>query len=199
MKPEDFGTEERINKIRKVLEKRTQDFTVILENINDPHNLSACLRSCDSVGISRVSLVYHSGQPFPYLSKTSSASARKWVDSKRYDSVDECFEQIRSEGKKIYTTHLGADSISLYDLDLSQPIALVFGNEHSGVSERALELADGNFLIPQVGMIQSLNISVACAVSVYEGFRQRMRKGLLDSPNFSESELNELLLDWIRR
>lgn len=194
-----FATEERINKLRAVLSKRSENFTVVLENINDPHNLSACLRSCDSVGINNISLVYHGKQPFPILGKKSSASAKKWVDTIRYNSVEKCFSQLRKEGKKIYTTHMNQDSVSLYDLDLTQPIALMFGNEHVGVSDDAVKLADGNFLIPQVGMIQSLNISVACAVSVYEGFRQRMVKGIYDTPEFSDEKLEEMLFDWVRR
>lgn len=197
--PKLYATDERINTLSKVLIKRTKELTVILENINDPHNLSACLRSCDSVGIKEVSLIYHSGQPFPKLGKKSSGSAKKWVDTTRYDDVEQCFDKIRSEGKKIYTTHMSKEAVSLYDLDLSEPCALMFGNEHSGVSEKAVELADANFLIPQIGMIQSLNISVACAVSVYEAFRQRKAKGLYDKNEFDEKEFNDLLYDWVRR
>ncbi|MFW5702154.1 MAG: TrmH family RNA methyltransferase, partial [Bacteroidota bacterium] len=148
-------TEERIIKIDAVIQKRQPDVTVILENINDPHNLSAVLRSCDAIGIIDVHLIYHGDQPFPKLGRKSSGSAKKWIDIHRYDSVEECFAAVRAEGKKIYTTHMSADAVSLYDLRLDEPVALVFGNEHEGVSERALELADANFLIPQVGMIQS--------------------------------------------
>ena len=197
--PYKYATEERIAKLREVIEKRTQNLSVILENINDPHNLSACLRSCDSVGINSVSLIYHGKQPFPKLGNKSSASARKWVDTTRYDSVEECFDKLRQEGKKIYTTHMSKESVSLYDLDLSEPCALMFGNEHAGVSDKAVELADANFLIPQVGMIQSLNISVACAVSVYEAYRQRHKKGLYSSSEFSEDEINKMMYDWVRR
>lgn len=197
--PYNFATKERIDKLKKVLEKRTNNLTVILENINDPHNLSACLRSCDSVGVKKVSLIYHSGQPFPKLGKKSSGSAKKWVDTSRYDDVETCFNEIRKEGKKIYTTHMSSNVVSLYDLDLSEPCALVFGNEHSGVSKEAVELADANFLIPQIGMIQSLNISVACAVSLYEAFRQRLGKGMYDENELNDSEMNDILFDWVRR
>jgi tRNA (guanosine-2'-O-)-methyltransferase len=94
---------------------------------------------------------------------------------------------------------MSSDAVSLYDLDLSEPVALVFGNEHSGVSEEALQLADGNFLIPQLGLIQSLNISVACAVSVYEVFRQGVEKGVFDNPTIQGEEMDKMLLDWVRR
>ena len=192
-----YGTEERINKLKNILTKRQKSITIVMENIADPHNFSACLRSCDAVGILDVSLLYHSGQAFPILSKTSSASASKWINTKKYTSVEECFNELRGEGKKIYTTHLDAESMSLYDLDLTQNIALVFGNEHSGVSYDALKLADGNFLIPQIGVIQSLNISVACAVSVFEAFRQRHLKGFFNQPELSDTEIKTILKDWL--
>lgn len=196
---EDFATPKRIDKLRSVLEKRRNDVTVVLENINDPHNMSACLRSCDATGISKVHTVYHSGQPIPRLGHKSSASARKWVDRLSYTSVKECFDNIRAEGKKIYTTHMSSDAVSLYDIDFSKPTAIVFGNEHGGVSEEALSLADGNFLIPQIGMIQSLNISVACAVSVYEIFRQGVKSGVFDQTTMNDAELDKFLMDWVRR
>lgn len=192
----EFRTEKRLDKIRSVLGKRQTEFTIVMENINDPHNLSAAIRSCDAVGIFNICLIYHGTQPFPKLGEKSSASARKWVNMKRYDSVKECYDELRSEGKKIYTTHMSKNAVSLYDLKLDEPAALVFGNEHAGVSEEAWKEADGNFLIPQVGMIQSLNISVACAVSVYEVFRQRKEAGLYDKPQFQPSVMNALVKEW---
>jgi tRNA (guanosine-2'-O-)-methyltransferase len=197
--PENFVLERRLNKLSDVISKRQLDITIVLENINDPHNLSACLRTCDTTGIKEVHLLYHGKQPFPKIGKTSSASAWKWIDKTRHRTVEECFAQLRSEGKKIYTTHLSHDAVSLYDMDFTQPTALVFGNEHAGVSDEAIALADGNFLIPQVGMIQSLNISVACAVSLYEVFRQRQNAGLFDTPQIKGTEFDNLLYDWVRR
>lgn len=189
-------TPEREEKIEQVLLCKQPTLTVVLENIHDPHNVSAVLRSCDAVGIVDVCLVYHSGQQFPEMGKKSSASAMKWVDRRAFRSIEECYATLRGEGRKIYATHLEKDAVSLYQLDLVQPVALVFGNEHSGVSEEAVRLADGNFLIPQVGMIQSLNISVACAVTLYEAFRQRQAAGLYASPQFSDTELQEKMHNW---
>ena len=192
-------TPSREAKIKAVVAGKQPTLTLVLENVHDPHNISAVLRSCDAVGIIDICVVYHSGQEFPELGKKSSASARKWVDIRVFPTVAECYAALRGEGRKIYTTHLAQDSVSLYDLDLIQPVALVFGNEHSGVSDEAVRLADGNFLIPQVGMIQSLNISVACAVSVYEAFRQRMVAGMYDTPQLSEAELAAKVEDWKTR
>jgi tRNA (guanosine-2'-O-)-methyltransferase len=194
-----YATEERINKLSNALKHRQKSLTVVLENIFDQHNLSACLRSCDAVGILEVCLIYHSGQQYPSISGTSSASANKWIEKRLFTSVQECYDYLHSTGKKIFTTHLAKESVSLYDMDLTQNVALVFGNEHAGVSDEAVALADGNFLIPQVGIIQSLNISVACAVSVFEAMRQRTKANMLDNPEIIGEEFNSKLLEWVKR
>jgi tRNA (guanosine-2'-O-)-methyltransferase len=192
-------TPKRLEKLTKVLQKRQPNLTIILENINDKHNLAACLRSCDAVGVSDVYILYHGEQPIRKLGKNAAASATKWLNIHRYNDVDKCFTDIRSKGLKIFTTALGEKSVSLYDLDLTEGVALCFGNEHAGVSAEALALADGNFNIPQAGMIQSLNISVACAVSLYEAYRQRNDAKFYDSLQYSESEFNQELENWKRK
>lgn len=192
-----YGTPERVDKLHSVLLKRQKSLTVVMENIHDPHNISACLRSCEAAGILEVCLVYHSGQQFPTFNKTSSASASKWIGSRKFDSIKNCYAALRKEQKRIFTTHLSKNSVPVYDLDLTKNVALVFGNEHNGVSDEAAELADGNFLIPQIGVIQSLNISVACAVSVFEAFRQRMAAGMLEQPELSAGEIEAKLQQWL--
>lgn len=192
-------TPERQGRIRRTLECRQPDLTVVVENVHDPHNVSAMFRSCDAVGVLEVCLVYHGDQQYPKLGHKSSASARKWIRTRRFDAIDECFAYLRQEGKKIYTTHLSADAASLYSLDLAAPVALVFGNEHAGVSDEALALADGNFLIPQMGMIRSLNISVACAVSLYEAFRQRQAAGKYGESQLNAAELAAVEAEWLEK
>ncbi|HRP01966.1 MAG TPA: RNA methyltransferase [Candidatus Kapabacteria bacterium] len=194
-----FLTPERYNKLKNVVEKRHTDTIVVLENIIDPHNLSACLRSCDATGIMKVYLIYDGSQPYPKLSNTSSASASKWIEIVKFNSVEECFIDLKRDGYTIMTTAMNSDATSLYEINFTKTIALVFGNEHFGVSDKALGLADGNFLIPQVGMIQSLNISVACAVSVYESYRQRNLAKLYDSPQLSNDEMILKLNQWSAR
>ena len=190
--------ERRAEKFRRVLSMRQGDLTVVLENIHDPHNVSAILRSCDAVGVLRVELLY-TVEKFPRIGKKSSSSASKWLDRRKHTSVTECYAALREEGFRVYATRLGASSTSLYDLDLSRPSALVFGNEHRGVSGEAAELADGNFHIPMVGMIQSLNVSVAAAVSLYEAHRQRLNAGIYARGTLSADELERLFDDWSRR
>jgi len=196
MNPTDYITEDRLDKLKNVLGKRTDSLTVVLENVHDPHNLSAVVRSCDAVGILEIYLIYHSGQEPRRLERISSASASKWMKVHYFDSISDCFKAVRSTGKKIYTTHMSKDSVSLYSIDLCEPVALVFGNEHQGVTEEAYTTSDGNFLIPQVGMIQSLNISVAAAVSLFEAFRQRLGAGFYEKLQISGGLYNSTLLDW---
>lgn len=191
-------TDRRAERIRQVLARRQPDLTVVLENIHDAHNVSAVLRSCDAVGVMGVELLY-TVEKFPRIGKKSSSSANKWMDRRKHTSVDACYAQLRAEGFRIYATHLAANAVSLYDLDLTQPVALVFGNEHRGVSDEAASKADGNFQIPMMGMIQSLNVSVACAVTLYEVLRQRRAHGAYDRPRLSKSRLLALLDEWLER
>jgi tRNA (guanosine-2'-O-)-methyltransferase len=189
-------TEQRQKKILSVLSKRCPDLTVVIEDIHDPHNVSAILRSADAVGVLEVQLVYEK-EEFPKLGKKSSASAKKWVTRREFKTIKECYDQLHREGFLIYATHLGKKSESLYEMDLTQKVALVFGNEHNGVSRKAARLADANFQIPMVGMIQSLNVSVACAVSLYEAFRQRLSAG--KKSTLKVEILNKIFHDWISK
>ena len=191
-------SQRRVAKVRQVLACRQPDLTVVLENIHDPHNVSAILRSCDAVGVLRVELLY-TLEKFPRIGRKSSSSANKWIGWRKHTSVDQCYALLREEGFTVCATHLGESSVSLYELDLTKRVALVFGNEHRGVSDEAASKADTNFQIPMIGMIQSLNVSVACAVSLYEALRQRLVRGALDQPKLSERDLIDLYEDWITR
>lgn len=181
--------------MQEVLQKRQFDITVVLENVWDPHNISAVLRSCDAVGIQEVYIISPKDKKESKIGRKSSASASKWITIYHFRDVKECFDVLRSKYSKIYATHLQKDAMPLYEMDFTQSLALVFGNEKDGVSDLATELADGNFAIPQVGMIQSLNISVACAVTLYECYRQRNLKGLYDHPA-NNNLTEELLREW---
>ena len=189
-------TEERAEKLRALAANRQEGLTLILENIYDPHNLGAVLRTCDSVGIAEVYALYTIESPeliHKIAGHKSSSGAKKWVDVHVFDDTEKCFDAVRTKYERIYGTHLGAESIGLYELDFTQPIALVFGNEHRGMSKEALKLVDGNFVIPQSGMTQSLNISVACAVSLYEAKRQRLLVGKYDQSFDEKNEFHNRL------
>lgn len=195
--------DQRQKKIRDLISKRQIHFSVILENVRDPHNIGAVMRSCDAVGIHEIFLIYtdHRDHNKFVLGKRASSGARKWVDVFEFDNIPEAMDTIRSKGyEHIWATRIVDGSKNLYDLDLTGKVALLFGNEHLGVSEEAAAHADGNFIIPQVGMVQSLNISVACAVTLYEGFRQRNLKGYYDGQSmYSPAEQSALFERYAER
>jgi tRNA (guanosine-2'-O-)-methyltransferase len=176
-------TESRRARLSDVAQRRQLDFTVVLENVHDPHNISAVLRSCESVGIPEVYVLYteeHLDVEHLQMGKRSSAGARKWVDVHYFEELDPLLVHLRPRYKHLIGAYLDPGAQSLHDLDLVGPVALVFGNERDGLSNEMLSALDGTFFIPQMGLIQSLNISVACAVSIYEGLRQRVLAGKYD-------------------
>jgi tRNA (guanosine-2'-O-)-methyltransferase len=188
-------TERRLNRLEQVLRHRQPDITVVMENIHDPHNVSAVLRSCDAAGVMEVQLIY-ADMDFPDIGKKSSASAKKWVDLRRFNSVKECYQKLHAEGFTIFATHLEEKATSLFELNMTKKIAIVVGNEHSGVSSEAAQSADGILQIPMFGMIQSLNVSVATAVILFEIVRQRIASGQYDESKYSQTELAKLLKIW---
>ncbi|MBA4260208.1 MAG: RNA methyltransferase [Chitinophaga sp.] len=173
-------TPSRAEKIDQVLSKRQSGLTVVMENVHDPHNIYAVMRTCDAVGIQDIYVLNTELPKSGYFGIKSSSSANKWLSIHQFNDVQTCFTALRESYDLIYTTYLGQTSKSVFEIDFTQRVALVFGNEHKGVSMEARNLADGNFIIPQVGMIPSLNISVACAVAIYEAFRQRKQAGMYD-------------------
>lgn len=189
-------TPERRQKLTAVLEKRQPDLTVVLENVFDPHNISAVMRTCDAVGIQEVYILTTKIPRHKKWGARSSSSAAKWLTVHQFDNAEECFALLRKKYRKILTTHLSSDAVNLYDVNMTEPIALVFGNEHSGVSDEIRALADGNFIIPQAGIIQSLNISVACAVTLYEACRQKTLAGHYNRNNMDHAMKQELLNEW---
>jgi tRNA (guanosine-2'-O-)-methyltransferase len=189
-------TPERFNRLTSVLNKRQPDLTVVLENVFDPHNVSAVMRTCDAVGIQDVYILNNRIPPHKKWGYRSSSTAAEWLTIHQFTNVDECFAELRKRYKKIYATHLDANATTLHQISLTESVALVFGNETFGVSEEITKLVDGTFIIPQVGIIKSLNISVACAVTLYEAFRQKQMAGHYDAPRLNEEQLKDLEEEW---
>ncbi len=188
-------TERRLNRLEQVLRHRQPDLTVGVENVHDPHNVSAVLRSCDAAGVMEVQLVYTDTE-FPDIGKKSSASAKKWIELHRFKSIEKCYDKLRQEGFRILATRLQSNALSLYKVDLTQKVAIVVGNEHEGVSLEATERADGMLLIPMYGMIESLNVSVATAVILFEAVRQRIASNSYEKSKLPDSEIVKLLKIW---
>ena len=194
---------ERKERLASVAARRQPNFTVVLENVHDPHNIGAVLRSCDSVGIREIFVLYtepNLDMEKIEIGKNASSGARKWIDIHLYHDVAACFEHVQKHYEHIWATHLGEKAVDLYEIDFTQSVALLFGNERDGVSEASLKYATGNFLIPQMGMVQSLNISVACAVTLYEALRQRRAADMYGANNpMDEAERTTLVEAYLDR
>lgn len=191
-------TEARLAKMRRVLSQRQPDLTLVCENIWDPHNVSAILRSCDAVGVEKIHLLYNE-ETYPKLDRKSSSSAKKWIDPVQHDDPVAMAESLKSEGFKLFATHLERDAISIHNVDWTKPSAILLGNENRGVSSELLEVADVNVSIPMLGMIQSLNVSVAAAVILFEACRQRLKAGFYPNLDRSEEWYEDMIQDWINR
>ncbi len=193
-----FKTDERLQKIISTATARQFSLHVVMENIHDPHNVSAIFRTCDAVGVPKISLLY-TFESFPRISKTSSSSANKWIDVEKYNDTKNCYDQLRVQGFKVYASMLNKNAVNIYNIDLTKKIALVFGNEKRGVSAEAEKLADETFYIPMRGMIQSLNVSVAAAVTLYEAQRQRVIKKMYEQSELEKKELDALIDRWCEK
>ena len=176
-------TERRLNRIKNAVANK-QEGIVVLQDIHDPHNAQAVIRSCECFGIQKVYLVFENEKRFnpEEFGKLASSSANKWLEYEAFMSTQECFSKLKEDGYKIVATALKDDSVAIYDFDFSshKKFALCFGNEKDGLSKEAIELADQTLNIPMHGMIQSLNLSVTAALCLFEMTRQRKAKGFQD-------------------
>ena len=189
-------TPERHHKLTSVLNKRQGDIAIVMENVFHPHNISAVMRTCDAVGVQDIYILNTKIPRHKKWGAKSSSSAAKWLTVHQFENTEACVAELRKNYSTILTTHLSSDAVGLHQIDFTKSIALVFGNEHSGVSDEMRAIADGNFIIPQVGIIRSLNISVACAVTLYEAFRQKNNAGQYNQQSLSDVRYNELFKEW---
>ena len=191
-------SDNRTARIEKTLANRQPGLVLVLENLYDSHNLGAILRSCDAVGVMRVMMVYYIESP-PEIAKTSASGALKWLNFEHFHSIESCYDLLRKEGFQILATKIEPSAKELFSYDLTVPTAIVLGNEHRGISKEAAEGADGLLYIPMKGMVESVNVSVAAAVCLFETMRQRESKGMYDSPQLSEELLRSELRSWIKK
>lgn len=193
-------TEHRIRKVNKVAHDR-QEGILVLEDIHDPHNAAAVFRSCDAFGLQKVYLIFVESEPFDptLIGRDSSSSANKWLDFTIFDSTEACIDQLHLDGFEVVATALHPTAKSIYETNLSNPrLALMLGNEHRGLTQKAIELADHKLIIPMQGMVQSLNLSVTGAICLYEMARQRQVAGI-ENYYLSPASQAALALDFLER
>lgn len=191
-------TERRRARIEQVLRHRQKDLTLVLANIHDPHNVSAIYRSCDAFGVASVHL-YYTTCAFPALSKKTSASARKWVDTVRHDDRESLFAALRARPCQVLATSCTPSARPVGDYDFTKPTAIIMGNEHAGVPEELIPHVDGEVYIPMFGMIQSFNVSVAAALMLAEASRQRREAGMYEHMSWTNEEYAERLALWLEK
>jgi tRNA (guanosine-2'-O-)-methyltransferase len=189
-------TPERIEKVRRLLSHRQPDLRVVLEGVAIAHNASAVIRTCDAAGILYLDIVSPSPDILA-INRAISTRAEKWVETRLHASLDECLPALRDKGFKVAVTHLGESAVSHSALDYTQPLAIVFGSEGSGVSAEALSYADYEIKIPMFGMVQSLNLSVSVGIVLYEAMRQRLAAGFYQRQRLSDEEFDFYFKKWL--
>jgi tRNA (guanosine-2'-O-)-methyltransferase len=188
-------TPERFKIVKQKLKLRQPDLTVLMEGLTKPHNFSAILRSCDAVGVYRAHVVLPPSGP--HLTRFAAMGAEKWVYVERHADYDTAQQVLRSQDFNIIATQVGGQAIDYRKLDLTGPCAIVLGTEKTGVSPAALEDADQFVTIPMQGMVESLNVSVACALILFEAQRQRLEAGLYAASRLPEDQFQHSLLEWL--
>jgi len=196
----EFISESRWERINEVLDQRTQHLTVVLEDIYQPHNASAVLRSCDGFGIQDVHVIENNNQ-FDASSQIT-IGADQWLTINRYrkpnhDNVGDCFNNLRIKGYQIVATTPHENDSDLNRLDVTKPTALVFGTELEGISNQVLEQADAFIQIPMSGFSESFNISVSAAICLYDT-STRLRQSEIDW-TLDDIKREELLLEWVKK
>lgn len=185
---------ERFQRLRQVLARRQPDLTVLMEKVNKPHNFSAILRNCDAVGV----LEAHAVPPAHGLElhDATSAGTRKWIRVHTHADVGSAVAHLKGRGFAVLAAHPSPAALDFRAVDFTRPTALLMGAELHGVSPEGLALADGHLAIPMLGMVHSLNVSVATALLLYEAQRQKSMAGHYAAPRLDEETFRRVLFRW---
>ncbi len=186
-------TPERLERINRMLDKRQPDLTVCMEGLHKSHNLAAVVRTCDAIGISDVHAVWKSDEA--EVRGGSAAGSQNWIDVHNYNKTADAITALKAQGMQVLVTNLSDTAVDFCEIDYTKPTAIILGQEKFGTSKIALELADQDIMIPMVGMVQSLNVSVACSVVLYEAQRQRQIAGMYDQPRLSDARRQRTLFE----
>lgn len=187
-------TPERFAKLKAVLDRRQPDLTVLAEDVHKSHNISAILRTCDAVGIAELHAVSPGGEFARH--RMISGGSRKWVRTRQHVDISSAIDHLHSFNYQIVAAHFSADAEDYRSLDFTRPTALLLGAELMGVSDEAAALADRRLFVPMRGLVESLNVSVAAAVILYEAARQREAAGLYDRCRLDPVTYREILFEW---
>ncbi|EEP90224.1 MULTISPECIES: tRNA (guanosine(18)-2'-O)-methyltransferase TrmH [Yersinia] len=186
---------QRYARICEMLATRQPDLTVCLEQVHKPHNVSAIIRTADAVGIHQIHAIWPTPEMYTRLS--SAAGSNSWVQVKTHSDITEAITHLKSQGMQILATHLSDKAVDFREIDYTRPTCILMGQEKTGISKEALAMADKDIIIPMIGMVQSLNVSVASALILYEAQRQRQNAGMYRRTQsvLSEDEQQRLLFE----
>ena len=176
---ETMPSEERLRKLKRIAAQRQAGFTVVIEDVFDPHNLGAIARSCDAFGIQEINVIFETHPEFDpkEVGKNSSTATNKWLNYRIHYSTEFALHALKDEGWQLVATVIDEEATSIFDVEMSHPkIALLIGNEKTGLSATAISLADRKITIPMRGIAQSMNVSVSAALMIYEVTRQRIER-----------------------
>lgn len=164
-----------------MLARRQPDLTVCMEQVHKPHNVSAIIRTADAVGVHEVHAVWPGNRMRTMAS--SAAGSNSWVEVKTHRTIAEAVTHLKARGMQVLATHLSDRAVDFRDIDYTRPTCILLGQEKTGITREALDLADRDIIIPMTGMVQSLNVSVASALILYEAQRQRLNAGMYHRDN----------------
>ncbi len=187
-------TPARYHKLRQVLARRQPDLTVLAEGVHKSHNVAAILRTCDAVGVYRAHAVSPDGRMRRHHLIT--AGVDRWMRLVLHPDTGSAFRSLRADGWQLITAHHGADSVDYREVDYTAKVAIVMGTESYGVSRHALTHADQQVAIPMRGMVESLNVSVATALILFEAARQREAAGCYEQSRLSDEQARDTLFEW---
>ena len=190
------ATERRLARLRATIATRTRDVAIVLEDVANAHNAAAVLRSAEAFGFFEVHVVEPEDGRFR-ISSNIASGAHKWLDLHWYRESHAAYGALKGRGHTVWASDIHGDSVDVDQIDVSGPIALVFGNEHRGVSPGAVTAADGRFRVPMSGFVESLNISVAAAVSGYDVLSRR--KALGASVGLEGLDAKRVLAAWLAK
>jgi tRNA (guanosine-2'-O-)-methyltransferase len=186
-------TPERLERINMMLDHRQPDLTVCMEGVHKSHNLAAVVRTADAIGVSDVHAIWKSDEM--EVRGGSAAGSQNWIDVHNYSKTKDAIDELKKQGMQILVTNLSDSAVDFREIDYTKPTAIILGQEKFGASDVALEMADQDIMIPMVGMVQSLNVSVACSVVLYEAQRQRQLAGMYDTPRIDENRRQRFLFE----
>lgn len=184
----------RYERLRQVLTKRQPDLTVITEDVHKPHNISAIIRTCDAVGVFEIHAINNKSHLPTY--STVAKGSEKWVNLQVHNSLENAIATLQQQNTKVYAAHLSDRAVDYREIDYTKPTAILMGAEKDGVSDTAAELVDGHIIIPMFGMVESLNVSVAAAVILFEAQRQRLAAGMYQEVSLDRETFERTVFEW---